>query len=92
MLNQIVNEADDNQVYFDKIKECEEELTRSNSKLIGCTKSEMNDIEDFINGNVVNMLDYFNAVVRNTVESVLIISQNKIKIKYVGGIEIHKLV
>ncbi|MBQ4517680.1 MAG: recombinase family protein [Clostridia bacterium] len=92
VLNHIINEADDKQIYLDKIKECEEELTRLNSKLIGCTKSEMNDIEDFINGNVVNMLDYFNAVVRNTVESVLIISQNKIKIKYVGGIEIHKLV
>ena len=31
--------------------------------------------------------EYFDAVVRNTVESVLIISQNKIKIKYIGGIE-----
>ena len=26
VLNQIVNEADDNQVYFDKIKECENKL------------------------------------------------------------------
>ena len=87
VLNQIVNEADNNKVYLDKIKECEDELTRLNSKLIGCTKSEMNEIEDFINGNEVNMLDYFDAVVRNTVESVVIISQNKIKIKYIGGIE-----
>ena len=44
----------------------------------------------FINENGVNLLDYFDAVVRNTVESVLVISQNKIKIKYVGGIEITK--
>jgi len=29
-------------------------------------------------------------VVRNTVESVLVISERKIKIKYVGGIEITK--
>ena len=50
----------------------------------------MNDIETFINKNEVNMLDYFDSVVRNTVESVLIISQNKIKIKYIGGIEITK--
>ena len=50
----------------------------------------MNDIEAFINENEVNMLDYFDAVVRNTVESVLVISQNRIKIKYVGGIEITK--
>ena len=90
VLNQIVNEADDNQVYFDKIKECEDELTRLNSKLIECSKCEMNDIEAFINENEVNMLDYFDAVVRNTVESVLVISQNRIKIKYVGGIEITK--
>ena len=90
VLNQIVNEADDNQVYFDKIKECEDELTRLNSKLIECSKCEMNDIEAFINENEVNMLDYFDAVVRNTVESVLVISQKRIKIKYVGGIEITK--
>jgi len=90
VLNQIVNEAHDNQVYLEKIKECEDELTRLNSKLIESSKCEMNDIEDFIKGNEVNMLEYFDEVVRNTVESVLVISQNKIKIKYVGGIEITK--
>lgn len=50
----------------------------------------MNDIEAFMNGNEVNMLEYFDAVVRNTVESILVISRNKIKIKYVGRIEITK--
>ena len=90
VLNQIVNEADDNQVYLDKIKECEDEVTRLNSKLIECSKCEMNDIEDFINENEVNMFEYFDAVVRNTVESILVISQNRIKIKLVGGIEITK--
>ena len=39
-----------------------------------------------------NMLEYFDAVVRNTVESVIVISQNRIKIKYVGGIEITKFI
>ena len=87
VLNQIVNEADDNKVYLDKIKECKDELTRLNSKCIECSKCEMNDIETFINENEVNMLDYFDAVVRSTVESVVIISRNKIKIKYIGGIE-----
>ncbi len=38
----------------------------------------------------INMLEYFDAVVRNTVESVLIISHNRIKIKHAGGIEIIK--
>lgn len=90
VLNQIVNEAHDNQVYLEKIKECENELARLNSKLIESSKCEMNDIEDFIKGNEVNMLEYFDEVVRNTVESVLVISQNRIKIKYVGGIEITK--
>ncbi|WP_407454819.1 hypothetical protein [Methanobrevibacter sp.] len=90
MLSQIVNEADDNQVYLDKIKKCDDELARFNSKLIECSKCEMNDIEGFINENEVNMLEYFDAVVRNTVESVLAISHNRIKIKYVGGIEITK--
>ena len=85
-----MNEADDNQVYIDKIKKCENELARLNSKLIECTKSEINDIETFINENEVNMLEYFDAVVRNTVEWVWIISQNRIKIKYIGGIEITK--
>ena len=87
VLNQIVNEADDNQVYLDKIKECEAEVLRLNSKLNECSKREMTDIETFIDGREVNMFGCFDAVVRNTVESVLVISQSKIKIKYVGGIE-----
>lgn len=90
VLNQIVNEAEDNQVYLDKIKESENEIAELNLRRKESLKGEMNDIEAFINENEVNMLEYFDAVVRNTVESVLIISQNKIKIKYVGGIEITK--
>ena len=90
VLNQIINEADDVQVYIDKLKECEDKLERLNLNLIECPKSETNDIETFINKNEVNMLDYFDAVVRNTVESILVISQNRIKIKYVGGVEITK--
>lgn len=90
VLNQIVNEAEDNQVYLDKIKERENELAELKLKLKGPSKGEMNDIEAFINENEMNMLEYFDAVVRNTVESVMVISQNRIKIKYVGGIEITK--
>ena len=76
--------------YLYKIKVCKAEFARLNSKLIECPKSEMNDIEDFMNENEVSMLECFDAVVRNTVESILITSQNKIKIKYLGGIEITK--
>ena len=36
------------------------------------------------------MIEYFDAVVRNIVESVVVISSNEIKIEYVGGIEITK--
>ena len=79
-----------NQVYLNKIKECENELAELNLKLKESSNGEMNDIETYINENEINMLEYFDAVVRNTVESVLIISQNKIKIKHVGGIEITK--
>ena len=78
--------------YIDKIKEYEDELTRLNSKLIEHTKCEIHNIEDFINGNEVNILDYFDAVVKNTVGSVLIISQDKIKIKYIGGMETVKVI
>ncbi len=52
----------------------------------------MNDIEDFISGNEVNPLEYFNVVVRNTVESVVILSENKIKIKYIGNVEVRKYI
>ena len=90
VLNQIVNEAEDNKVYLDKIKERENELAELNLKLKESSKGEMNDIEAYINENEINMLEYFDAVVRNTVESVMVISQNRIKIKYVGGIEITK--
>ena len=90
VLNQIVNEADDHQVYLNKIKACEDELTRLNSKLVESAKCEMNEIETFINENEVNMLEYFDPLVRNMVESILVTSQDKIKIKYVGGIEITK--
>ena len=76
--------------YLYKIKVCKAEFARLNSKLIECPKSEMNDIEDFMNENEVSMLECFDEVVRNTVESLLIISRNRIKIKYIGGSEITK--
>lgn len=90
VLNQIVNEAEDNQFYLDKIKERENELAELNLKLKESLKGEMNEIEAYINENEINMLEYFDAVVRNTVESVMVISPNRIKIKYVGGVEITK--
>jgi len=90
VLNQIVNEAENNKVYLDKIKECKNELAELNLNLKESSKGEMNDIEAFVNENEINMLEYFDAVVRNTVESVMIITPNKIRIKYVGGIEITK--
>ena len=85
-----MNEAEDNQFYLDKIKECENEISELNLNLKEASKGEMNDIETFVDENEINMLEYFDAVVRNTVESVLVISQNRIKIKYIGGIEIIK--
>ena len=90
ILNQIANEAEDNIVYLERIKKCEKEITELNLKLNICSKGEMKNIEEFINDNEVNMLEYFDAVVKDTVETVLISSQNQIIIKYVGGTEITK--
>ncbi len=92
VLNKIVNEAEDKQIYLYKIKERENELAELNLKLRESSRGKMNDIETYINENEINMLEYFDAVVRNTVESVVVISENRIKIKYVGGIEITKFI
>ena len=90
ILKQIANEAEDNIVYLSRIKKCEKEIGELNLKLNRCSKGEMKNIEQFINDNEVNMLEYFDAVVKDTVETVIISSHNKIIIKYVGGTEITK--
>ena len=90
-LRSILRETEDKQFYADKIKKLEEELSVLNEKLqsISGRKPDnmMCQIEQFIDDMELNMNDYFNTLVRHLIESVVIASERKIKIKYIGGIE-----
>ena len=48
----------------------------------------MYQIEQFIDDTELNMNDYFNTLVRNLIETVVVISEHEIKINYICGIEI----
>ena len=48
----------------------------------------MCQIEQFIDDTELNMNDYFNTLVRNLIKSVVIVSECKIKIKSIGGLDV----
>ena len=90
-MTSILRETEDKEFYADKIKKLEEELSVLNEKLqfISGRKPDnmMCQIEQFINDTELNMNDYFNTLVRNLIESVVVISERGIKINYIGGLE-----
>ncbi len=48
----------------------------------------MNQIQEIIDETDLNMNEYFNQLVIALIESITVISEDTIKIKYVGGTEV----
>ena len=90
-LRNILKETDDKEFYGEKIKKLEMELQSLNEKLLSIPKkncdSLMQQIEKNIDDTELNMNDYFNTIVRNVVGSIVIVSKDEVKIKYIGGAE-----
>lgn len=90
-LTSILRETEDKQFYVNKIKKLKEELSALNEKLQSIPKRKsdntMYQIEQFIDDTELNMNDYFNTLVKHLIESVVIVSECEINIKYIGGIE-----
>ena len=91
-LTSILRETEDKEFYVEKIRKLEEELSVLSEKLQSIPERKpdnmMCQIEQFIDGIELNMNDYFNTLVRNLIESAVVISEHEIKIKYIGWVEI----
>ena len=49
----------------------------------------MKHIEEIIDSTDLNMNEYFNQIVRTVIGCVIIINEARIKIKYVGGVDVN---
>ena len=93
MLRNILKETEDREFYVGKMNTVEAQITALNEKLKYSVSPDdvmMKHIEEIIDSTDLNMNEYFNQIVRAVIESVTIITEDRIKIKYVGGIEIIK--
>ena len=75
-----------------KIYTVESRITELNEKLKYAVSHDdvmMKHIEEIIDSTDLNMNEYFNQIVRAVIESVTIITEDRIKIKYVDGSEVN---
>lgn len=91
MLRNILKETEDREFYVGKIHTVEAQITELNEKLkyaVWPDDAIMKHIEEIIDSTDLNMNEYFNQIVRMVIECVTIINENRIKIKYVDGVEV----
>lgn len=91
-LKTILSKTEDKKFYINKIMKLEEEISVLNEKLQSVSERKssnmMCQIEQFIDDTELNMNDYFNTLVRHLIESVVVISEHEINIKYIGRVEL----
>ena len=90
ILKKILKESEDKEFYSGKIKFIESQLIELNDKLKNTTSPNntiINRMENFIDSTELDMNECFNQLIRILIESVTIISENEVKIKYAGGTE-----
>ena len=91
MLRNIIKGTDDREFYVGKMYTVESRITELNEKLKYAVSPEdamMKHIEEIIDSTDLNMNEYFNQIVRTVIECVKIVKEDRIKIKYVGGVEV----
>ena len=92
ILKNILRETDDKAFYTKKIRSIEEELSELKLKQENALKENKNAvllrIQEVIDNTELNMHDYFNQIVRATIEFVTVINEEMIKIRYVDGTEV----
>ncbi len=91
LLGNIIKESEDKDFYANKIRTIESQLDRLNNELENAVSTDnaiINQIEKFIDNMELNINEYFNQMVRLVIDSVTIVNQEKVKIKYVDNIEV----
>lgn len=92
ILKNILRETDDKAFYTKKIRNIEEELSELKLKQENALKENKNAvllrIQEVIDNTELDMHDYFNQIVRATIEFVTVINEDMIKIRYVDGTEV----
>ena len=90
ILKKFLKESEDKEFYSGKIKFIESQLIELNDKLKNTTSPNntiINRMKKFIDSTELDMNECFNQLIRILIESVTIISENEVKIKYAGGTE-----
>ena len=92
ILKNILRETDDKAFYTKKIRSIEEELSELKLKQENTSRENKDAvllrIQEVIDNTELDMNDYFNQVVRATIEFVTVINEDMIKIRYVDGTEV----
>ncbi len=90
MLRNILKGSEDKEFYVNKIRNIELQIKELNKKLENAVEPDvaiMKRINKFIDDTGLNMNEYFNQMVRMVIDTVTVVRQEKIKIKYVDGTE-----
>ena len=91
LLEKIIKESEDIEFYENKIRTLKSQVGELNSKLKNARSPDsttMKNIDEFIDGTDLNMNEYFNQMSGMIIESVTVVSQEKLNIKYVDGTEV----
>ena len=91
VLRNILKEMENKKFYENKIRNIEYQIDKLHDKLKYMSSPEniqMRRIEEFVDRIDLNMNEYFNQLITTMVESVIVVIQNKARIKYVNGIEV----
>ena len=96
ILKCILKETDDKDFYVEKICKLENELLELNTRL-ECVRDKqsggvMYQIEQLVDDTDLNINEYFNTLVRHCIENITVLTDNRIKIKYFGGLDITKAI
>ncbi len=91
LLGNIIKESENKEFYANKIRTIESQVDRLNNKLkkaVSTDNAIINQIEEFIDNTDLNINEYFNQMVKSVIDSVTVVTQEKVKIKYVDDTEV----
>lgn len=91
LLGNIIKESENKEFYANKIRTIESQVDRLNNKLkkaVSTDNAIINQIEEFIDDTDLNINEYFNQMVKSVIVSVTVVTQEKVKIKYVDDTEV----
>lgn len=91
LLGEITKQSEDKDFYANKIRTIESQVDGLNNKLenkVSMDNAIINQIEEFIDNTNLNINEYFNQMVMLVIDSVTMVNQEIVKIKYVDNTEV----